>query len=217
MSGEVGNGIESYELVEGNHNAGTLDTYRITFTDGTTKEIQIYNGKDGKGSGDMQKLIYDTDDDGIVEEADHAKTADNAMKATSADMATNADKADHSKTADNASKVNNHTVDSNVPENAKFTDTIIEIHKYRLDISQDTALGAEIEVPFYYKVGTDVLDVYYVGQRLIKCSTYDDLGTGHYSEVGENNSISNKIKITSDWKASMGNYFEFVVRGEYSV
>ena len=89
-------------------------------------------------------------------------------------------------------------------------------HKYRLDISQDTDLGAEIELPFYYKVGADVLDVYYVGQRLIKCSTNDDLSTGHYSEVGEPDSISNKIKITSDWKASAGNYFEFVVRGEYN-
>lgn len=89
-------------------------------------------------------------------------------------------------------------------------------NKYRLEIKQDTDLGAEIELPFYYKVGADVLDVYYVGQRLIKCSTNDDLNTGHYSEVGEPDSVSNKIKITSDWKASAGNYFEFVVRGEYN-
>ena len=89
-------------------------------------------------------------------------------------------------------------------------------YKYRVDISQDTELGAEIEMPCYYKVGDNVLDVYYVGQRLIKCSTDDDAATGHYSEVGENDSISNKIKITSDWKASTGNYFEFVLRGEYN-
>ena len=89
--------------------------------------------------------------------------------------------------------------------------------KYRYNIAQDTTLGAEITLPFNYKVGADVLDVYYVGQRLIKCSTYNDEATGHYSEVGEADSISNKIKITSDWKASKGNYFDFVVRGEYSV
>ena len=87
--------------------------------------------------------------------------------------------------------------------------------KYRFDIDQDTDLGAEITLPFYYKIGADVLDVFYVGQRLIKCSTNDDEATGHYSEVGEADSVSNKIKITSDWKASAGNYFEFVVRGEY--
>ena len=84
-------------------------------------------------------------------------------------------------------------------------------YKYRLDIVNDTELGDTITIPCYYKVGANVLDVYYVGQRLIKCTTNDDLNTGHYSEVGDADSISNQIKITSDWKASAGNYFEFVV------
>lgn len=92
----------------------------------------------------------------------------------------------------------------------------LKVYKYRLDISQDTELGDTITIPCYYKVGANVLDVYYVGQRLIKCTTNDDLNTGHYSEVGDADSISNQIKITSDWKASTGNYFEFVVRGEYN-
>ncbi len=99
----------------------------------------------------------------------------------------------------------------------KDADNDVKFFKYRLDITQDTELGAEIELPFYYKVGANVLDVYYVGQRLIKCSTNNDATTGHYSEVGDADSISNQIKITSDWKASTGNYFEFVVRGEYSI
>ncbi len=90
------------------------------------------------------------------------------------------------------------------------------LNKYKLEIKQDTSLGATITIPCYYKVGANVLDVYYVGQRLIKCTTNDDLNTGHYSEVGDADSISNQIKITSDWKASAGNYFEFVVRGEYN-
>jgi len=46
------------------------------------------------GHGDMQKAIYDMDNDGVV---------------------------------DNANKVNGHTVNEDVPENAKFTDTTYEI------------------------------------------------------------------------------------------
>lgn len=45
----------------------------------------------------------------------------------------------------------------------------------------------------------------------------DDAGTdGHYREVGTANSISNIIKTTTDWSCDNGDYFEFVVRGEYS-
>lgn len=53
----------------------------------------IPRGQDGTGTGDMSKNIYDTNDNGIV---------------------------------DNSEKVNNHTVNSDVPANAKFTDTIYD-------------------------------------------------------------------------------------------
>ena len=67
---------------------------KITIEDQEGKHIAYLNdGKDGTGSGDMQKEIYDTDNDGVV---------------------------------DNAQKVNNHIVKSDVPENAKFTDTIYD-------------------------------------------------------------------------------------------
>lgn len=89
-TGATGNGIQSITLKEGSHLAGQYDTYLITFTDGTTEEFQVYNGKNGEGSGDMHISVYDTNNNGIV---------------------------------DNAEKVNNHTVESNVPSNAKFTDT----------------------------------------------------------------------------------------------
>ena len=88
-------------------------------------------------------------------------------------------------------------------------------HKYKLTISTTTSSGAEITLPAYYKVGQDVLDVYLEDERLIKSS--DEAGTdGHYVEVGEADSISNKIKITSDWAVEARMTFEFVVRGEYS-
>ena len=87
-------------------------------------------------------------------------------------------------------------------------------HTYTLILSEDIATGGEITLPFYYKVGANVLQVYYMGQLLLLSS--DDVGTdGHYQEVGEVDSLSNKIKITTDWSAETGEYFKFVVKGVY--
>lgn len=38
---------------------GTRDTYTITFTDGSSLDIIVYNGADGEGAGDMTKATYD--------------------------------------------------------------------------------------------------------------------------------------------------------------
>ena len=55
-----------------------------------------------------------------------------------------------------------------------------------------------------------------MGEKLILSS--DDVGTdGHYREVGGNNAASNKIKLTTDWGCAVGEYFEFVIKGEYSI
>ncbi|MBP3463774.1 MAG: hypothetical protein J6K45_04765 [Clostridia bacterium] len=87
--------------------------------------------------------------------------------------------------------------------------------KSRLDITEDTEKGAIVTIPVYYKVGANVLDVYLKGERLIICTGSDET-TGSYFEVGETDSISNQIKLTSDWKLEVGDYLEFVVRGEWS-
>ena len=87
-------------------------------------------------------------------------------------------------------------------------------HTYNLILNENVAAGGEITLPFYYKVGANVLQVYYMGQLLLLSS--DDAGTdGHYREVGEADSISNKIKLTTDWSADKGEYFKFVVKGVY--
>ena len=87
-------------------------------------------------------------------------------------------------------------------------------HTYTLILSEDIAAGGEITLPFYYKVGANVLQVYYMGQLLLLSS--DDAGTnGHYVEVGEADSLSNKIKLTTDWSAETGEYFKFIVKGVY--
>ena len=63
----------------------------LTITDATgVHTTEIRDGNDGSGTGDMLKATYDTNDNGVV---------------------------------DNAEKVNNHTVQSDVPANAVFTDT----------------------------------------------------------------------------------------------
>lgn len=45
--GDDGKGISSFELIDGSHSSGQYDTYRITYTDGTSEDIQVYNGKNG--------------------------------------------------------------------------------------------------------------------------------------------------------------------------
>ena len=52
--GEDGVGIASVALISGTHAPGTLDTYRITLTDGSTYDFQVYNGADGQGSPSSQ-------------------------------------------------------------------------------------------------------------------------------------------------------------------
>lgn len=87
-------------------------------------------------------------------------------------------------------------------------------HTYNLILNENVNAGGEITLPFYYKVGANVLQVYYMGQLLLLSS--DDAGTdGHYCEVGTSGSLSNKIKLTTDWSAEQGEYFKFVVKGVY--
>lgn len=68
---------------------GKVTTITITDAEGT-HTATIRDGEDGTGAGDMLKSTYDTDNDGVV---------------------------------DNAELANGHTVLSDVPANAVFTDT----------------------------------------------------------------------------------------------
>lgn len=90
VKGDTGdNGISpSVEISK----SGKVTTITITDVDGT-HTATINDGADGQGSGDMEKSVYDTNNNGTV---------------------------------DNAEKVNNHTVESDVPQNAKFTDTVYD-------------------------------------------------------------------------------------------
>ena len=90
----------------------------------------------------------------------------------------------------------------------------VETYIYDLILTANVVAGGEITLPFNYKVGANVLQVYYMGQLLLLSS--DDAGTdGHYREVGTAGSLSNKIKLTTDWSAETGEYFKFVLKGVY--
>ena len=69
-TGATGNGIASVARTSGTGAAGTTDTYTITFTDNTTTTFGVYNGADGSGAGDMVKATYDTNNSGVVDNAE---------------------------------------------------------------------------------------------------------------------------------------------------
>lgn len=91
----------------------------------------------------------------------------------------------------------------------------IKTIKAHLDITEELEAGSIITIPINYKVGIDCLDVFLNGEFLTKCTIYDDEDTGTYSEVGEKNSVSNQIKITTTYSLNSGDYFDFIVRGEW--
>lgn len=96
-----------------------------------------------------------------------------------------------------------------------FQNNINETY-YLYKITSNIPAGTEVTIPCYYKVGKGTLDVYLNGERLSLSS--DDAGTdGHYREVGDADSISNQIKITTEWSLDVGDYLDLVVRGEWSV
>lgn len=87
-------------------------------------------------------------------------------------------------------------------------------HTYNLILDENVAAGGEITLPFYYKVGNDSLIVFYEG-LFLKLARDGTKASGSYIEVGEAETISNKIKITDDWSADSGDCFEFLVKGVY--
>lgn len=58
-TGDPGSSIQKIERTDGTGAAGTVDTYTITLTDGTTTTFQVRNGADGQGAGDMTAAVYD--------------------------------------------------------------------------------------------------------------------------------------------------------------
>lgn len=59
LVGPQGVGIQDIVLTSGNHAPGTSDVYTVTLTDGSTKTISVYNGRNGTGAGDVMGISFD--------------------------------------------------------------------------------------------------------------------------------------------------------------
>ena len=91
----------------------------------------------------------------------------------------------------------------------------IKSHKYISVVTTAMTRESEVTIPCNYRVGTDCLDVFLNGEKLIK-SIQENGEDGHYKEVGETGSISNKILIGStEYTIDVGDCFEFIVRGNF--
>lgn len=71
--GSQGYSITRVQKKAGEGLPGTKDTYGLYIDDPEETEVgsfEVYNGADGEGSGDMSKSVYDTNNDGIVDNAE---------------------------------------------------------------------------------------------------------------------------------------------------
>lgn len=83
-----------------------------------------------------------------------------------------------------------------------------KIQKATITTTTEIAENTNYTIPLNYKVGADVLDIFYMGEKLIK-------GT-HYIEVGNDGEVSNTIQFYN-WGQAVpsGRTIEFIVRGVY--
>lgn len=77
---------------------------------------------------------------------------------------------------------------------------------YRKEVTEEIEAESEITLDFSYK--SDMLEVYYCGERLIKDTDYEEI-------FDEGSETSNKLKILFDIPVSVEfpRYFDFVVKG----
>lgn len=98
-----------------------------------------------------------------------------------------------------------------------FDNNAIATHKFNMIINQVYEAETDITIPCYYKVGADVLDIIYCGQRVIKGIDYTEVGTtGEVSNIIQfldsvGDLDMNSVEGFEDFKETL----EFVVRGEY--
>ena len=99
-------------------------------------------------------------------------------------------------------------VQNNVNKKIKMKKLRTETHT-TLTTTTTIAENTNYTIPLNYKVGSNTLDIYYMGEKLVK----DE----HYIEVGESGAVSNIIQF-KDWEQSVpkDRIIEFVVKGEYS-
>lgn len=99
-------------------------------------------------------------------------------------------------------------VQNNVNKKIKMKKLRTETHT-TLTTTTPIAENTNYTIPVNYKVGSNTLDIYYMGEKLVK--------NEHYIEVGESGAVSNIIQF-KDWGQSVpkDRIIEFVTKGEYS-
>lgn len=123
--GSDGIGISKIEKIG---TVDLIDTYRITFTDNSTFDYEVKNGKDGQGgtgSGEENK-IDSISVNGVNVEIDENKNVDITVPDAYDDTDIRAELAKKADTDHTHTTVNGHTVESDVPVDAKFTDTVYD-------------------------------------------------------------------------------------------
>lgn len=110
---------------------GLVDTYTITFTNGSTFNYNVTNGKDGKdGTGSStgeENIIESIKVNGVAQTVAEDKSVDIIVPTVDVDKNyVDTELAKKANTNHTHTTVNGHTVGSNVPVDAKFTDTVYD-------------------------------------------------------------------------------------------
>ena len=127
-NGQDGIGISKIEKAK---TEGLIDTYVITFSDDSTFEYTVTNGKDGKdGSGSStgeENVIESIKVNGVAQTVADDKSVDITVPTVDVDKNyVDTELSKKANTNHTHTTVNGHTVESNVPVDAKFTDTVYD-------------------------------------------------------------------------------------------
>ena len=128
QNGQDGIGISKIEKTK---TEGLIDTYVITFSDDSTFEYTVTNGKDGKnGTGSStgeENVIESIKVNGVAQTVADDKSVDITVPTVDVNKDyVDTELAKKANTDHTHTTVNGHTVESNVPVDAKFTDTVYD-------------------------------------------------------------------------------------------
>lgn len=177
--GETGVSIVSITKIS---KIGRINTYRITMSNSEYFDFEVADG-DG--------------DYNVIE-----KIKLNGVEIPITDKTVNVELVTTDNNFSNAYKSKLDGIENGAQKNLTETHTT-------LTTTTPIAENTNYTIPAYYKVGSNTLDIYYMGEKLVK--------NEHYIEVGESGAVSNIIQF-KDWGQSVpkDRIIEFVVKGEYS-
>lgn len=203
LTGPRGVGIEK---IEKTNSSGIKDTYTITYTDGQTSDFIIKNGLPLEFNWDGTKLGIR-----VQGQIDYIYTD---LKGSKGDTGAQGNKGEQGKafTYDMFTEEQLKALTGPKGEQGAPGKDAPNMYKYKEILTADVAKRRNNNNAVLLQSAELIRWMYSIcGEKLLLSS--DAAGTnGHYQEVGEANSVSNQIKLTSDWSAETGEYFEFIVR-----